>query len=94
MTVRACPPREYRRRDGTTGYSPVPVGDWPYPAIETRDGMLWYAVPPSEDWGFFGWVPWPTSTLQRFVHHLAAGVLMRYPLRDVVAFAWRHRRDE
>lgn len=93
MTVRAEPPRDYRRRDGSTGRSRAPVGDWPYPPIEPRDGMLWHAVPPSSDWSWFGWVPWPRPGWRRFVHHLAAGVLMRYPLRDVAVFAWRHRRD-
>lgn len=90
--MHADPPVTYRRRDGSTGTTRVPVADWPNPRIECReDGTVWQEITESPGWIHVGWAPRPNSRLQWFVHHVCHGLLMRYPLRDVVTWAWRRR---
>ncbi|MEM7531082.1 MAG: hypothetical protein AAF639_02805 [Chloroflexota bacterium] len=43
-----------------------------------------------DDWVFVGYVPSPKTRLGWFVYHMIHGLLMRYPLRSVIAFSlWK-----
>lgn len=43
------------------------------------------------DWVGLGVAPVPRGTLRVFLYHLGHGLVMGYPILDVVVFAWRHR---
>lgn len=92
MTVKQPPPITYRRNDGSTGTAIVPVGDWPWPHIETRDGVEWESRPQSYDWIEIGYIPRPRTNREWFLYHFMHGFLMRYPLRHVLVWSWRNRR--
>lgn len=38
-----------------------------------------------------GIAPAPKTLRQNLIYHICHGILMHYPLRDVLAFAWRNR---
>ena len=40
-----------------------------------------------KEWLEVGLIPRPTTKLGWFVHHMAHGLAMRYPLRSVIAFS-------
>lgn len=83
MTVRIQPPLAYRRADGTRGEIDDP-GGWHYPVFD----WSWYGNPVS-GWVHMGWAPRPRTRWQKAKRHLFHGLLMGYPLRDVLAWVWR-----
>jgi hypothetical protein len=40
-----------------------------------------------------GVAPMPTTVRQTLVYHVCHGLLMRYPILDVLRFSWRNRRS-
>lgn len=59
------------------------------------DGNRWYLLP-THDSSFIhlGVAPKPQTAWQNFVYHVAHGLLMHFPLRDILIFAWRNRHIE
>lgn len=88
------PPVYFRRRDGSVGQVDVPIGDWPYPVFYDEGGVEVVVSAPSRDWERLGWCPTPRTRWGWFRQHLLEGLLMRYPVLDVIVFAWRNREVE
>lgn len=52
----------------------------------------WYKLPERDSgWLHLGVCPRPRTTWEVFTYHLCHGLLMRYPLREVLVFSWRQR---
>lgn len=63
------------------------------PRAELReiDGRWWQELPDDSRYVHLGFCPTPTGARQTFIHHMCHGIMMGYPLFDVLAYAWRHR---
>jgi hypothetical protein len=46
-------------------------------------------LPHSSGWMRLGSVPLPSTRRERFVHHVAHGLLMHYPVHHILAFAFK-----
>lgn len=58
--------------------------------LKTKDGKQYEELLDESGWIAFGYSPQPTTRLGWFVYHTTHGLLMRYPLRSVIAFALLH----
>ena len=58
--------------------------------IKGKDGRQYEELLDEPGWITVGYVPKPTTSLGWFVYHITHGLLMRYPLRSVIAFALLH----
>ena len=92
-----CPSR-YRLANGK-GFGVLPdadTRDWPSPrwaSVPGIDSLWWEAPSAAQDtrWGHAGWYATPRTHFGMFFGRIAEGRSMRYPWRDVLAFAWRYR---
>lgn len=51
----------------------------------------WVCVDYGQDWVHLGIAPRPKTQWQAFIHHIAHGVLMNYPVWDVLVWSWKNR---
>lgn len=59
-----------------------------------EDGQQWLLMNGVDgNWIELGIAPAPTTVWQTFIYHFAHGLLMRYPLWDVLKFSWQNRRN-
>lgn len=73
-------------------------GEWiieiPDAEIREYDGRLWQALPDAQsDVITLGVAPAPKTVWQTLVYHVCHGLLMRYPLHEVLVWSWRNRRS-
>jgi hypothetical protein len=63
------------------------------PTAEIRwlDGRWWQELPGDDEWVHLGFCPAPTNAWQTFCYHVWHGLLMRYPLWDILTFSWQNR---
>lgn len=66
-----------------------------HPPLETRlvRGKLWVQYPDNPDLIFLGTAPVPRNAWETFVYHVCHGMIMRYPLRDVLIWSWKNRHS-
>lgn len=58
------------------------------------DNGMYIKVLDDPKWLFMGWVPTPRTDFDWFIYHIMHGLLMRYPLWDVLVWSWRNYRLE
>jgi hypothetical protein len=63
----------------------------PLDVREDEDGREWLAMPDYGKWVTLGFAPVPQTVSKGFWHHVWHGLLVGYPLLEVLAFAWRNR---
>ena len=63
------------------------------PDIAIRESMRTHAQLRAAGWMHLGVAPEPQTIRQTIRYHVGHGLAMGYPLRDVLAFAWRNRRS-
>lgn len=56
------------------------------------DGATRYVEIEPWEWVGLGVAPRPRGPLRVFVYHLGHGLVMGYPLHDILVFAWRNRK--
>lgn len=56
-----------------------------------RDDGLGYVQVVDMDVVQLGIAPAPKTLWRNLIYHVCHGLIMQYPLRDVIAFAWRNR---
>lgn len=62
--------------------------------IREYDGRLWRVLPDAQsDTIDLGVAPMPKTVWQTLVYHICHGVIMRYPLIDVLVWSWRNRKS-
>jgi len=73
----------------------LPDNDLPPAQLLYWDGALWRRVPADQMAAThidLGVAPMPTTVRQALVYHVCHGLLMRYPILDVLRFSWSNRR--
>lgn len=61
---------------------------------EFCEDECWYKLPGLKSgWIHLGVAPIPRTVPQTIVYHVANGLLMHYPIVDVLSFSWRNRRS-
>jgi hypothetical protein len=63
------------------------------PATETTviDNELWVKYNYGDEWQFLGIAPRPKTVWQTLIYHICNGLLMRYPLWDILVWSWQNR---
>lgn len=61
--------------------------------VREFDGRLWQVLPDDSqsDVIHLGTAPKPTTVWRTFVYHVCHGLIMQYPLSDVLLWSWRNR---
>jgi hypothetical protein len=66
-----------------------------HPPTETKiiKGELWIKYPQSPDILSLGVAPVPRNARETFIYHVCHGLIMRYPLIDILVWSWRNRNS-
>lgn len=67
--------------------------DVPPVRVKYWRGKQWREVPDGPDWIFLGIAPTPQTTWQALLYHILHGLIMRYPIADVLRWSWRNRHS-
>jgi hypothetical protein len=59
--------------------------------IRRFKGDWWIKQPKDENVIFLGIAPKPRNHTEAFIHHICHGLMMRYPLKDVLVWSWQNR---
>jgi hypothetical protein len=59
--------------------------------IRRLKGEWWVKMPSDEQTVFLGTAPKPRNQFEAFIHHVCHGLMMRYPLKDVLVWSWQNR---
>jgi hypothetical protein len=71
----------------------VRPGDEPSTVIRPFRGKMWVKYDYGDDWLLMGIAPRPKTVWQTLVYHICHGLIMQYPLRDVLIWSWKNRRS-
>lgn len=68
-------------------------GEEPAMSVMFIRGEQWVKIDPSDNWIQLGIAPRPRNEWQNFTHHICHGIIMQYPLLDVIVWSWKNRRS-
>lgn len=68
-------------------------GNDPTAEMRVINGELWVKYDYGDDWQLLGIAPRPKTVWQTLIYHICNGLIMQYPLWDVLLWSWQNRHS-